>query len=142
MRLLAAPGVGLEGTLAFHADPAVTEPVVTEPVARVARGRIFNTSPIKSQIPNTKPQQTLDSGFGVWGLAFPVLQSRAPEDEPVCGQMAGFGLLTKFSTPVENTVEKRAIGGQVAQKTRFLAIFKRAKAQGKPVLGHTSPVEV
>jgi hypothetical protein len=39
VRLLSVPGIGLIGTLAFHADPAVTESV-----ARAERGGIFNTS--------------------------------------------------------------------------------------------------
>jgi hypothetical protein len=47
----------------------------------------------------------------------------------------GFGLLTKISTPVENTVEKPAIPGPVTRKTAFPAIFLGAKAAERPFSG-------
>jgi len=81
-------------------------------------------------------------GFGVWDFGFPVLQSRAPDASGIAGPDGGFGLLTKISTPVENTVEKRAIQSEVAQKTRFLASFLGAKAPGRAGLRHTSRVVV
>jgi hypothetical protein len=53
-----------------------------------------------------------------------------------------FGVLTKFSTPVENTVEKRGIQSQLAQKTRIFATFPGAKAAGSADLRHQSRVVV
>jgi len=76
-------------------------------------------------------------GFGISGVTVAGFRRRAE-----CGPDGGFGLLTKISTPVENTVEKRAIQGRLAQKMRFLAIFQGAKAPGKAGLGHTSRVVV
>src|SRR5687767_14043960 len=72
VRLLAAPGVGLVGALAFHAEPAVTEFVVSEPVARVSRGGIFNTNLINSQLPNSnaRVRRRCALGIGSWYLGF------------------------------------------------------------------------
>jgi hypothetical protein len=76
-------------------------------------------------------------GFGISGVTVAGSRRRAE-----WGRKGGFGLVTKISTPVENTVEKRPIQGCVAQKTRFLATFQGAKAPGKPGLGQTSWVLV
>ena len=44
-----------------------------------------------------------------------------------------FGLFPKFSTPVENTVEKRIFPLVLAQEPLFFAIFPKAKVSGWPI---------
>jgi len=48
-----------------------------------------------------------------------------------------FGLFPKFSTPVENTVEKRIFPLRLAQEPRFFAIFPKAKVHGWPKFRHS-----
>ena len=93
MSLLAPPGIGLVGTLAFHAEPAVTESV-----ARPLRGGIFNTS-----------RRLLEVSTNGGATTATVLQSRASTAKDLTGSRIGFGFFPKISTPVENIVEKQPI---------------------------------
>ena len=120
MGLLPAPGIGLIGSLAFHAGPAVTESV-----ARVVRGGIFNSS---RRLRKVSTKRRL------------VLQSRASTRQGTAAVNYNFGFFPKISTPVENIVEKRPGGTIAAQKTTFLAKCTGAKVVDSLILGRAQRV--
>ena len=106
--LFPAPSVGLVGALALHADPAVSDSGSS--VARVPRDGTVNTSRGLRGV-STEGHRTAGRCVTV---ADSQLRSFGACDD---GRNGGFGLFPKISTPVENTVENRALSGCLAQKT-------------------------